>query len=138
MVDRHYFLNLKPWSARTLYVYEHAYLAQKYSVGLQEIFVARLCSQEENSFFLPWCKIMRTRAKSVKHVFVFRCFSSNSLIFGVSVAGFTLWLLCWYQARKYISSPGSKIQKDKFPVQVKYKTSCICRFQRKVVTISRL
>jgi hypothetical protein len=37
MVDRHYSLNLKPWLARTLYVYAHAYLAQKYSVGLQEI-----------------------------------------------------------------------------------------------------
>jgi hypothetical protein len=32
MVDRHYSLNLKPWSARTLYVYAHADLAQKYSV----------------------------------------------------------------------------------------------------------
>jgi hypothetical protein len=54
MVDRHYSLNLKPWSARTLYVYAHADLAQKYSVGgLQEIFVFRLCSQEENYFFLP-------------------------------------------------------------------------------------
>ena len=47
MVDRHYSLNLKPWSARTLYVYAHADLAQ-------EIFVSRLCSQEENYFFLPW------------------------------------------------------------------------------------
>jgi hypothetical protein len=54
MVDRHFSLNLKPWSARTLYVYAHADLAQKYSVGLQEILVSRLCSQEENSFFLPW------------------------------------------------------------------------------------
>jgi hypothetical protein len=54
MVDKHYSLNLKPWSARTLYVYAHADLAQKYSVGLQEFFVPRLCSQEENSFFLPW------------------------------------------------------------------------------------
>jgi hypothetical protein len=54
MVDRHYFLNLKRWSARTLYVYTHADLAQNYSVGLQEIFVSRLCSQEENSSFLPW------------------------------------------------------------------------------------
>jgi hypothetical protein len=52
MVDRHYSLNLKPWSARTLYVYAHADLAQKYSVGLQEILVSRLCSQEKNSFFL--------------------------------------------------------------------------------------
>jgi hypothetical protein len=51
VIDRHYSLNLKPWSARTLYVYAHADLAQKYSVGLQEIFVSRLCFQEENSFF---------------------------------------------------------------------------------------
>jgi hypothetical protein len=37
MVGRHYSLNLKSWSARTLYyVYAHADLAQKYSVGLQE------------------------------------------------------------------------------------------------------
>ena len=52
MVDRHYSLDLKPWSTRTLYVYMyiHADLAQKYSVGLQEIFVSRLCSQEENYF----------------------------------------------------------------------------------------
>jgi hypothetical protein len=54
MVDRHYSLNLKPWSARTLYVYAHTDPAQKYSVGLQEIFVSRLCSQDENYFFLPW------------------------------------------------------------------------------------
>jgi hypothetical protein len=55
MVDRHYYLNLKPWSARTLpvHVYAHADLVYKYSVGLQEIFVSRLCSQEENYFFLP-------------------------------------------------------------------------------------
>ena len=53
MVDRHYSLNLKPWSARTLYVYAHEDLAQKYSIGLQEIFVSRLCSQEENYFSLP-------------------------------------------------------------------------------------
>jgi hypothetical protein len=53
MVDRHYSLNLKPWSARTLYVYAHADLAQKYSVGLQEIFVSRLCFQEENYFSCP-------------------------------------------------------------------------------------
>ena len=50
MVDRHYFLNLKAWSARTLHVYAHADLAQKYSVGLQEIFLQVL--QEENSFSL--------------------------------------------------------------------------------------
>ena len=35
-------LNLKPWSAGTLYITD---LTQKYSVGLQEIFVSRLCSQ---------------------------------------------------------------------------------------------
>jgi hypothetical protein len=34
MVDRHYSLNLKPCSARTIYVYAHADLAQKYSVDL--------------------------------------------------------------------------------------------------------
>jgi hypothetical protein len=33
----------------------NADLAQKYSVGLQEIFVSRLCSQEENSFSCPGC-----------------------------------------------------------------------------------
>ena len=43
--------DLKTWSARTLYVYAHTDLAQKYSVGLQEIFFSRLCSQEENYFF---------------------------------------------------------------------------------------
>jgi hypothetical protein len=48
MVDRHYSLNLKPWSARTLYVYVHAALAQKYSIGLQEIFVSR-------KFLSPGC-----------------------------------------------------------------------------------
>ena len=58
MVDRHYSLNLKPWSARTLYVYAHADLAQEYSVGLQEIFVSSLCSQEGNYFFLPWYCIL--------------------------------------------------------------------------------
>jgi hypothetical protein len=53
MIDKHS-LNLKPWSARTLYVYAlYADLSQKYSVGLQEIFVSRLCSQEENYFSLP-------------------------------------------------------------------------------------
>ena len=53
IVDRHYSLILKPWSARTLYFYAHADLAQKYSVALQEICVSSLCSQEENYFFLP-------------------------------------------------------------------------------------
>jgi hypothetical protein len=45
------FLEFKTWSARTLYVYAHADLAQKFSVGLQEIFVSRLCSQEKKFFF---------------------------------------------------------------------------------------
>jgi hypothetical protein len=58
LVDRHYSLNLKPCDARTLF-YAHADLAQKYSVSLQEIFVSRLCSQEENSFFLP-CTLLYT------------------------------------------------------------------------------
>jgi hypothetical protein len=40
-------------SSFSLYVYAHADLAQKYFVGLQEIFVPMLCSQEENYFFLP-------------------------------------------------------------------------------------
>jgi hypothetical protein len=31
-------------------MHAHADLAQKYSVGLQEIFVSRLCSQEEHFF----------------------------------------------------------------------------------------
>jgi hypothetical protein len=65
MIDRHYSLNLKPWSARTLYVYAHADLAQKYSVGLQEIFVSRLCSQEENDFFLPWLNPSLSQSFSV-------------------------------------------------------------------------
>jgi hypothetical protein len=42
--------NLKPWSARTLYVYAHADLAQKHSVGLQEIFVRVLPGRK---FFFP-------------------------------------------------------------------------------------
>jgi hypothetical protein len=67
MVDRHYSLNLKPWSARTLYVYAHADLATKYSVGLQEIFVSRLCSQEENYFSLP-CLIKIKILKDYSHV----------------------------------------------------------------------
>ena len=40
MVDRHYSLNLKPSLAGTLYVYAHPDLAQKYSIGLQEMFVS--------------------------------------------------------------------------------------------------
>jgi hypothetical protein len=51
------FLELKTMVTRTLYVYvwcmAYADLAQKYSVGLQEIFVSRLCSQEENLFSCP-------------------------------------------------------------------------------------
>jgi hypothetical protein len=54
MVNRQYSLNVKLWSTKTLYVYAHTDLAQKYSVGLQEIFVSRLCSQEENYYILPW------------------------------------------------------------------------------------
>jgi hypothetical protein len=65
MVDRHYSLNLKPWSARTPYVYAHADLAQKYSVGLQEIFVSRLCSQEENYFSCPVCQ---THAEDLRRI----------------------------------------------------------------------
>ena len=68
MVDRRYSLNLKPWSARTLYVYVHADLAQKYSVGLQEIFVSRLCSQEENSFFLPWQSALNSKERRYMHL----------------------------------------------------------------------
>jgi hypothetical protein len=48
--DRHYSLNSKSWSATVEhYMFMHIGLAQKYSVGLQEIFVSRLCSEEENS-----------------------------------------------------------------------------------------
>jgi hypothetical protein len=46
-------LNLKPWSARTLYVYAHADLAQKYSVGLQEIFVSRCATRKKIIFSCP-------------------------------------------------------------------------------------
>jgi hypothetical protein len=53
MVNRHYSLNLKQWSARTLYVLCTCRFSTK-TLRLQEIFVSRLCSQEENSFFLPW------------------------------------------------------------------------------------
>jgi hypothetical protein len=67
MVDRHYSLNLKPWSARTLYLYAHADLAQKYSVGLQEIFVSRLCSQEDNSFFQPQASVFLRFPKVEQH-----------------------------------------------------------------------
>jgi hypothetical protein len=51
MVDRHYSLNLKPWSARTLHVYAHADLAQKYSVGLgRKLFFPALQSRLANRF----------------------------------------------------------------------------------------
>jgi hypothetical protein len=51
MVDRHYSLNLKPWSARTLY----ADLAQKYSrFCLQVVLPGR------KLFFLPWIIIFQT------------------------------------------------------------------------------
>jgi hypothetical protein len=53
MVDRHYSLNLKPWSARTRYVYAHADLAQKYSVDLQEIFVPTCAPRKKILFFCP-------------------------------------------------------------------------------------
>jgi hypothetical protein len=52
MVDRHYFLNLKPWSARTLYVYAHALFSTKilrWSAG-------NFCLQvvlPERKFFFP-------------------------------------------------------------------------------------
>jgi hypothetical protein len=68
MVDRHYSLDLKPWSARTLYVYAHADLAQKYSIGLQEIFVSRLCSQEENC----WTCSTSCTSHDVINVYIFR------------------------------------------------------------------
>ena len=54
MVDNNIWLTLF-LEFKTMYMFMHMQpLAQKYSVGLQEIFVSRLCSQEENSFFLPW------------------------------------------------------------------------------------
>jgi hypothetical protein len=56
MVDRHYSLNLKPWSATTLYVYADS--AQKYSVGLQA----------ENSFSLPCGDHDRTSIRRYYHV----------------------------------------------------------------------
>jgi hypothetical protein len=46
-------LNSKPWSARTLYVYAHADLAQKYSVGLQEIFVTMQVVLPGRKLFFP-------------------------------------------------------------------------------------
>jgi hypothetical protein len=104
MVDRHYFLNLKPWSARTLYVYAHADLAQKYSVGLyvyahadlaqkysvglQEIFVSRLCSQEQNSFFLPCLEnsINQFIQDTTYHACIFSFFAGSQKQFAVSPA----------------------------------------------------
>jgi hypothetical protein len=50
MVDRHYSLNLKPWSATTLYVYAHADLAQKYSLSLQKI-LSPVCAPRKKIIF---------------------------------------------------------------------------------------
>jgi hypothetical protein len=36
---------------RTLYVYAHADLAQKYSVGLQELFVSKPCAPRKKIIF---------------------------------------------------------------------------------------
>jgi hypothetical protein len=51
MVDRHYSLNLKPWSARTLYVYAHADLAQKYSNTNKGIFCHQVVLPGRKLFF---------------------------------------------------------------------------------------
>jgi hypothetical protein len=52
MVDRHYFFNFKPCSARTLYVYAHkADLAQKCSVGLQKKFCLQVLLPGRKLFF---------------------------------------------------------------------------------------
>jgi hypothetical protein len=51
MVDRHYSFNLKPWSARTLCVYAHADLAQKYFVGLQGNFCLQVVLPRRKFFF---------------------------------------------------------------------------------------
>ena len=75
IVDRHS-LNLKPLSARTLYVYAHADKAQKYSVGLQEIFVSRLLSQEENSFFLSKSQTINNALILHLHPLIFLMFQS--------------------------------------------------------------
>jgi hypothetical protein len=73
MVDRHYSLNLKPWSARTLYVYAHADLAQKHSNTNKGNFVSRLCSQEENFFSCPeYIYIYRERERERESTAMFR------------------------------------------------------------------
>jgi hypothetical protein len=73
VVDRHYSLDLKPWSARTPYVYAHADLAQKYSVGLQEIFISETgCAPRKKIFpalilevlLLSTSKVYRPYSKS--------------------------------------------------------------------------
>jgi hypothetical protein len=46
--------SLLKFSARVLHL--NTGLAQNYLVGLQEFFIPRLCSQEENYFFLPFLK----------------------------------------------------------------------------------
>jgi hypothetical protein len=51
MVDRHYSLNLKPWSARTLYVYAHADLAQKYSNTIIKEILSPGCAPWKKIFF---------------------------------------------------------------------------------------
>jgi hypothetical protein len=67
MVDRHYSLHLKPWSAGTLYVYAHADLAQKYSIGLQEIFVSGYAPRKKMIFPALWV--------SKDDLYQVRCFS---------------------------------------------------------------
>jgi hypothetical protein len=64
MVDRHLSLNLKTRSTRTLC--SGTYLAVKYSVGLQEIFNSRLCSQEENYFLHLWTGLISQSAWTIR------------------------------------------------------------------------
>jgi hypothetical protein len=60
MVDRHYSLNFKPWSARTLYVYAQADLAQQY-------FVAPGCQKRDRHSAMPTYQPPRsTNLNSVK------------------------------------------------------------------------
>jgi hypothetical protein len=67
MVDSHYSLNLKPWSARTLYVYAHADLTQKYSIGLQEIFVSMQFVLPGRKYFsCPACPCPRQKSICLK------------------------------------------------------------------------
>jgi hypothetical protein len=52
MVDRHYSLNLKPWSARTLYVYAHA----DFSTTILRLSARNICLQvvlPGRKFFFP-------------------------------------------------------------------------------------